>query len=254
MMKGFQNYGFTLGTKTAKELGIVMLSSSKRPILPQTVDRILTIPGRCGAYDFGAELGPRLFELECALIANTQAELQQACRNLAAHLMDETGRPRLHQLRFDVEPDKYYNVRYAGSLPVERIASLGRFTLPLIAYDPFAYGDEQQATFFNDSITVTNAGTTETYPRFSVTFTAAASEWKVTLGMKFVRVVRGFAAGDTLDVNCATGAIAVNGTPNISYLDWMNSEFFSLLPGDNTLTVTPSGVCDTTIIWNPRWL
>lgn len=244
---------WALGEKTFAELGIAILHESKVPILPETRDRTLTIPGRHGAYDFGAELGPRLFELECVIVARNRDELQQRVRELVSHLMDPSGRPRVLQLRLS-EPDKYYNVRYAGSLPVERIASLGRFTLPLVAHDPFAYGDEQQAAFVNDSITVTNAGTAETYPRFSVTFNASASEWKVTLGTKYVRVVRSFSAGETLDVNCATGAIAVNGTTNISYLDWQNSEYFALLLGDNVLTVEPTGVCNTTIFWNPRWL
>src|SRR5690606_48624 len=37
---------FTLGGKTARELGIVMLRESQRPILPGTVDKTMSIPGR----------------------------------------------------------------------------------------------------------------------------------------------------------------------------------------------------------------
>jgi len=138
------NYGFTLGGKTAKELGIVMLRSSQRPILPSTVDRTLTIPGRHGAWDFGADLAPRQFDLECALIANDIASLQQAISALAAHLVDSTGRPRELDLVFDSAPDRKYRVRFTGSLPVDRIANAGSFTLSLIAFDPFATGLQER--------------------------------------------------------------------------------------------------------------
>ena len=132
--------GFTLGEKTASALGLELIQGTQRRILPDTRDVVLTIPGRPGAYDFGAEFGVRLFELECLLHgATTSEQLQARVRDLAAHLIGKDGRPRVLRLIFDDEPDKYYNVRFAGSLPVEQIVSIGRFTLPLVAYDPYAY-------------------------------------------------------------------------------------------------------------------
>ena len=132
--------GFTLGGKTASALGLELLQGTQRRILPDTRDIVLTIPGRPGAYDFGAEFGVRLFELECLLHgAATPEQLQIQIRNLTSHLIGVDGRPRTLELIFDDEPDKYYKVRFAGSLPIEQIVSVGRFTLPLVAYDPHAY-------------------------------------------------------------------------------------------------------------------
>lgn len=133
--------GFTLGGKTDKELGLVMLGQSKRPLLPGTVDRTIQIPGKHGAWDFGADLGPRLFELECAFVTRNHITLQQKVSELAAFLVDPYGRPRTMELSFDTQPDRSYTVRYSGSLPIDRIVGLGRFTLPLIAFDPFAYAE-----------------------------------------------------------------------------------------------------------------
>lgn len=130
---------FILDGKRADELGLVMLRQSQRPVLPGTVDRILQIPGRHGAWDFGADLQPRLFDLECAFITNSQYELQKKISGLAAFLVDPYGRPRNLSLTFTVQPDRSYTVRYSGSMPIERLAGSGRFTLPLVAYDPFAY-------------------------------------------------------------------------------------------------------------------
>jgi len=134
-----QNGGFVLGGVSAKELGIIMISSSRRPILPSTVDRTMAIPGRHGAWDFGADLGPRQFELDCALIERDAAALQLAVERLAALLLDKHGRPRELSLRLDIRPEREYTVRYVGSLDIERIIGLGRFTLPLVAYDPYSY-------------------------------------------------------------------------------------------------------------------
>lgn len=136
-----QNGGFVLGGVPAKELGIIMISSSRRPMLPNTVDRTMAIPGRHGAWDFGADLGPRAFALDCALVEQDAAALQLAVERVASLLLDKHGRPRELSLRLDIRPEREYKVRYVGSLPVERIIGLGRFTLPLIAYDPFGYAE-----------------------------------------------------------------------------------------------------------------
>lgn len=144
------NGGFTLGGQTARQLGMRMLRSSQRPILPGTVDRILGIAGRNGLYDFGADLGARQFNLECAIIRNTPVALQQAASDLAAYLVDPYGKPRTLELIFDYQPDRKYYVRYSGGgIDPERIAGLGRFTLPLIAFDPHAYADSNSNDVIN---------------------------------------------------------------------------------------------------------
>lgn len=133
--------GFTLGGQTAKQLGMCMLRASQRPVLPGTVDRILAIPGRNGAWDFGADLAPRQFNLECAIVRTTPAALQTIISSLAAYLVDQYGKPRTLELVFDLQPERTFYVRYAGNLPIERIVGLGQFVLPLIAFDPNAYAD-----------------------------------------------------------------------------------------------------------------
>lgn len=129
----------TLGGKRAAELYLSILIDSQEPALPATRDRTLEVPGMHGLYDFGADLAPRLFELECAIIQPNAYFLQRAVRALAAHLMDGDGRPRTLELIFDEEPDKVYFVRYAGAVSIQKRIGIGKFTLPFIAYDPFAY-------------------------------------------------------------------------------------------------------------------
>ena len=145
------NGGFILGGRTATDLGLRLKHTSERPILPATVDRTISIAGRNGLLDFGADVGAREFNLECGMIYNNHIELQTAVSKLAAYLHDPYGRPKTMKLILDSQPERYYNVRYSGSLPIDRIAGFGEFTLPLIGFDPYAYKLDE--TIINATIT-----------------------------------------------------------------------------------------------------
>ncbi|HBK85339.1 MAG TPA: hypothetical protein DDZ53_04845, partial [Firmicutes bacterium] len=60
------------------------------------------------------------------------------------------------------------------------------------------------------------------------TFTGATSEFKVTCGTEYIRVVNNFVLNDTLKIDTGTGAILINGQRAMDKLDWQNSRFFSL--------------------------
>ncbi|OAS21132.1 distal tail protein Dit [Paenibacillus oryzisoli] len=135
------NGGFTLGGQTARQLGIRMLRTSQRPVLPDTVDRTLGIPGRNGLWDFGADLNARQFNLECVILRTNSTTLQQQVSTLAAFLLDQYAKPRTLELVFDNQPDRTYYVRYSGSLAIDRVVGRGQFTLPLVAFDLYAYAD-----------------------------------------------------------------------------------------------------------------
>ncbi|ANY71654.1 hypothetical protein BBD41_03130 [Paenibacillus ihbetae] len=132
----------TLDGKAPQELGMGVFRGSQRPILSSTVDTIVTVPGMHGAYDFGATMGPRQFDLECAFVAKNSMELQQRVSAFAAFLLGPDGRPRTMPVVFSNDPSKQYMVRYSGDLPIDRVSGLGTFTLPFVAYDPWAYSKE----------------------------------------------------------------------------------------------------------------
>lgn len=133
-----------LDDKSNVELGFVVRGTSRRPGLPATVDRTLTIPGRHGQYDFGAELDTRRFVFDCAFIMRNAAELQQKVMELSRFLVDSFGRPRTMKLRLRERPGQHFTVRYVGSFDIERIIGTGLFSLPFVAFDPFAYADHEQ--------------------------------------------------------------------------------------------------------------
>src|SRR5699024_1582730 len=65
--------------------------------------------------------------------------LKRQIRRVNRLFIDDYGRPKTVMLRFGDEIDKYYNVRVTGSIPVDRTAERGFVTVPLTAYDPYAY-------------------------------------------------------------------------------------------------------------------
>lgn len=133
-----------LDDKSNIDFGFIVRGTSQRPGLPATVDRTLTIPGRHGQYDFGADLSARSIVLDCAFITRNATELQQKVVELARFLTDSFGRPRTMKLRLRERPGQHFTVRYVGSFDIERIIGLGVFSLTLVAFDPFAYADQEQ--------------------------------------------------------------------------------------------------------------
>jgi predicted phage tail component-like protein len=175
----------TLGGKTPQQLGMLVLRGSKRPILPNTRDRSVIVPGRNGGWDFGADLDSRSFDLECAFNAPTSSELQARAELLARLLVDANGKPRPLELVFEVHPERTYTVRYSGSLGIDRIAGLGKFTLPLVAFDPHSVGPENvyEATITASPtlITIESTGDIRTQPVIVLTNTGIGTINEITL-------------------------------------------------------------------------
>ena len=141
----------TLGGKTDTELGFRVLGlDTVIPNLPETRDYLTTIAGRHGSYDFGADLSARGFLLNCYFEEELDhAQIQAAVLALNAHLLDNWGKPKTMELVFDWDDDKHYNVRYSGGVGVDTAQALARrkFTLPLIAFEPFAFSDEVEVEY-----------------------------------------------------------------------------------------------------------
>ena len=225
------------------------MRSKNRQLLPETNDRYIQVPGRQGSIHFPRELADRRIELDCAFVGSSLADIRAKVRDIAAWLHTDDRA----NLNFDDEPGKSYKGKLASAVDLDHTGRLGQFSLTFIC-EPLAYGTEATTNFANDSATVANAGTFPTPAIIEATFTGAASEFKVTLGTKYVRVVHDFVLNDTLKIDTGTGAVLINGTRAMDKLDWQNSIFFELAVGNNTLSITPIGKCTATVKHTPRWL
>ncbi|MNW46627.1 Phage tail protein [compost metagenome] len=163
-----------LGNKSNEDLGFLVLGTSKRPALPGTVDRTLAIAGRNGVWDYGADLGARQFTFDCAFNGRDPFRLQQLTMQLAAYLVDSYGKPREMEMRLRERTDQYFIVRLSGSLDIERIMGLGKFSLPFIAFDPFAYSNQERIyettiTHSPEDIQIFSGGNIRAFPYIVLT-------------------------------------------------------------------------------------
>ena len=245
--------GFTLGGKTSQELGIEMLQDTQLPMLPQTEDRTLVIPGKNGKYDFGSDIGSRHFNLKCAIVsATTKTELQAVINNLVAHLTDANGRPRNLELLFAIEPEKKYTVRYSGQINIEQVVNFGFFTLPLVAFDPYSYAgmgvyDETRNydtgikypnstsmdwQYKRQTMSQYNYGNVETGPIITITGTCSRATLKNETTSGSITYAKTTVAGDVLVFDFGNLTAILNGS---NVLGDTLGDFWNLAVGSNKL-------------------
>lgn len=248
----------TIDGKHISELNLQLLRDHQNPAAPSTRDSVMAIPGMHGAYDFGASLGVREFRLPVHIKLKDEYEtLSSAIRKVMAVFIDPHGKPKTVKLIFDYEPDKYYMVRYSGNIPINRLFSIGKFELPLIAYDPFAYSvvkSNEKITWgspipfateipfsykpsqydinVSQTIQVNNRGSSVVRPVIEIVGSATA----LTLTINGKSYSFGDLSNGTLLVDAQYYTVIKNGQ---NYLFNMqgNLEDLELLPGENTVIV-----------------
>lgn len=144
------------GVHIENDLGLHLLQGSNEPILPDTRDKTVTIPGRHGAISFDSYLAPRRFFQEILIpTQSTIEDVQEIVRSISPLILDEYGKPKEVELRWDYEPDKYYIAKFSGYIAINRIHHAGMFPIPFTAYDPYAYSVvyADELTWGNEELT-----------------------------------------------------------------------------------------------------
>lgn len=139
-----------------KDLGFRLLHDHDNPMISGTRDRTISIPGKHGAYDFGADLEPISFMLPFYFSADDVQNAQNRVRLMKSMLLDGSGHPKTFKLTFGYEPDRFYNVRFTGHMSIDRmIGRSGRFELPLICYEGLAWSTAESSEVVWGSETIT---------------------------------------------------------------------------------------------------
>lgn len=98
--------------------------------------RLLEIPDRPGAYDFGTDRKPYPIEARLLIKGNDREELWRKVRAVNAWLIKK----ELKKLELDDEPGLYYLARVEDAIDLEEILEFGFATVKFIAPDADAYG------------------------------------------------------------------------------------------------------------------
>lgn len=206
------------------------------PSIPATRDSGVVIPGRHGEIDFGAYLGNREFSFPIVLIPQSSYyEALAKTDELKKILLDPYGRPRTFELVVGDRPDRFYNARYSGSLPISDLVKNRFFTLPLTAYDPHAY-----SIVTNDDITWGSQNVTFESMAYTYGHTGGGQAEKITSPKTYIVCVSGLAQRPIITINGSGSDVIIYANGKSFSLGTFNNTNW-LIDG-NTWTVLKNGV------------
>ncbi len=130
-----------LDGKRISEFGFDADPMHEDPITPIFEHKLMHIPGRPGAWDFGSEIKERPFSFNLRIHERFHDNMQQAFNELVAFLFDEFGKPREVKVVREYEPDKFITAKVMEAMIPERLTDEGELLLPFVAVDPYKYSN-----------------------------------------------------------------------------------------------------------------
>lgn len=251
-----------------------VLLNSEEPALPTLRNLSVTVPGRHGAYDFGAYFEPREFTLNIVFKRQDYADLKRDIRKLNRILVDDFSRPKTLKLRFGDEVDKYYNVRITQAIPVERAAERSFITLGLTAFDPYAY-----SSVMADEVVWSSEVITFEW-NYLLGMGGTGGGFKITGPQDIPIYVDGESLRPVIEINGAANGLTISANgksfklPNFSATKWiidgenyvvkrngaedlsaLTGDFIELLHGDNSVQISGTAMnFDITIKYRDKYI
>lgn len=240
-----------------------MCDEHENPLLQSMRNVELSIPQHHGAYDYGANLDPITFAIPLNIYEDNAILLQREIRNLKKHFLDGNGKPKTVKLRFDYEPDKYYNVRLYQGVPVTReLGEIADFVLPLICYEGHAWSvvRNNEVTWGSRLLTFSSPYTFGHMGDGAKTFTAPGSTVFTLAGNNLKPVLHVAGSGTNVTISWGGKTLSLGTFTNSTWIidleelevsqggmnavhiikgDWLNME---LQRGDNQINVNGSGL------------
>ncbi|MGM2787512.1 phage tail domain-containing protein [Bacillus cereus group sp. Bce018] len=109
------------------------------PLTPSFSRKTYSIPGREGVIPFGTEMKEKEFSYPLMIMERFHIEMQRKFEKFTDFFFDKYGNPRKVKMVRDYAPGKFYYVELAQQITPDRLPEDGKFTLPLVAYDPRGY-------------------------------------------------------------------------------------------------------------------
>lgn len=146
------------------------------PSLPARENISINIPSRYGEVYSDFRYNTREITLDFLVKANDQMEYSQHILDIT-NALDVNAPSRLYLN----DTTKYFYAVPDGTLTINEIAAgVGEGQVKFICYDPMQYSDEYKIFEGTNNITVTNEGTTATYPVIRANFSKEAHFVQVT--------------------------------------------------------------------------
>lgn len=212
------------------------------PVAPDT----MVVPGRAGALLVSGRIPPRMVLVRLFMDAGYKPGangLADIRHRVYSALCSASG----GTLRLPDEPEWEY--RDAVCTDASAWSSLfedGEGEVSFALLDPVAYGMARSEA----GTTFEVGGSWPTWPTFELV-AAAGSAVQVGVGGAFVRVEHAFADGEVVRIDCESEDVTIDGADARADVT-LSSDFFSLAPGDATLSF--SGCSSHVTTFRERWL
>lgn len=236
----------------------LVCQSVRRPLLPAVKQQRVELSNSSGVYDFNnSEYGLRQVAMKVMYIGKDYYELRSRARQIAAWLgTDDWTRLIIHD-----EPDLYYSAKITSESELQSMWEAG---VAEVVFDcqPFAYSLVEESKKFKPSngtvYNFTNPGTrainykSPPGSKFNVVVTGS---WNtLTLKMNDKTLTYKTSGSGTLVLDSLAMDVLLNGANRFDSIDGDIDEFFQINPGDNTLTVTGSGLdINMSVDYIPMW-
>lgn len=139
-----------------------------RTILPPKSVFTKNIPSLHGQIYTGFKYTPRVYTLECVLTAQNNDDLDDKIKTIAYVL--ETKSPS--KLILGDSPDRYNYAMVTNDIDRDKFKYNNKFNIEFTCYDPISYSVDDME-FYGDTsniVTIENGGSTDAYPRTSISF------------------------------------------------------------------------------------
>jgi predicted phage tail component-like protein len=168
--------GFTLDSVHTDTLGLIVTDTA-RPPAPQN-RAIVETPGRDGAWFGSVRRGVRSFGITGVLYSDSLEGASDLLDALYAWL--PVGRTAA--LVFDDMPDRTFFVMLDGDIGVDEQILKRTVTFTLMADDPYGYGAAQSSSLSLGTTAVSNDGSADAWPVFTVPMTSDALGVGISVG------------------------------------------------------------------------
>lgn len=244
-----------------RELGLYTRPGDIHPLSPDVKNDTVKIPGRHGSIPMQSRLDDRPHDIPLAILEERMDEAQLVGREFVKMLFDEFGMPKVLRLTYEYDPDKFYYVKLDDGISPDRFIGFSDFVCNFISHDPFAY-----STVTSDEIRWGSEVITFEY-HYLLGHDGAGGLVSINGPTDIDLYVDGLAVRPIIEISgSATSMTVTSGKyrltfPSFSNADWVidcekytvtkdgKNEFdlvdlreFYLLPGDNTVAVSGSGI------------
>lgn len=207
------------------------LTITGRDIVNNSV-RSQEIRGRSGSYFLDKSFTSRDIKIKILVEADTNKNYRLKFEELNRILNTEKPAP----LTFSDEPDRVYYGLFVNAETPEEIKNLAVVVLNFVCYDPFKYSNVK----FSTGTVIDYVGDFPSYPKVTITLTSPVDEIRLlhVESQKYIRLRGSYLQGNRVVVDMLNRSVTVNGRNDLAKFDMVNSRFFTLNNGRNTLNIS----------------